>query len=235
VLALSRPTPFFLLFACPFLGGGAFVALLLIPRLFGRERLRIGPGGLDYRRDALVTLGRRHIPLAEVQAVAPTNPGSVRTEKGLKIETLGKPVRFAQGVGPGERLWLADLLQRHLQALIPDRTIPLRGGAVGRFVEVLRPEQDFRWPLLLYLIPFGVIGLGIFLVWLAVLTAPLDVREWAIRPGEVEVRSSFLGLGRSRHHETRLLGRIELRRSPRDEGDSPYSLGLVGKGAPTCS
>ena len=64
----------------------------------------------------------------------------------MKIETLGKPVRFWlwQFIDPRERRWLADLLQRHLQALMPDRVITLQPdlGAVTKLtvpIEVLGP------------------------------------------------------------------------------------------------
>jgi hypothetical protein len=82
----------------------------------GTERLRIGPDGLDFQARALIPLQERHVPLGEIKGI----------DDRLRIETLGKPVRFWQYIEPGERRWLADLLQRHLQALIPDRVIMLQ-------------------------------------------------------------------------------------------------------------
>ena len=102
----------------------------------GTERLRIGLDGLDYQSRALIPLQERHVPLGEIKGI----------DYSLKIETLGKPVRFWfwRDIEPRERRWLADLLQRHLQALMPDRVITLRPdlGAVTKLtvpIEVLGP------------------------------------------------------------------------------------------------
>ena len=65
------------------------------------------------------------------------------------IETLGRPVRFGQGVEPMERLWLADRLHRHLQALVPDRVIEHRPEGVVKDsvqIEVLRPGRAVAEP-----------------------------------------------------------------------------------------
>ena len=84
----------------------------------GTECLRIGLDGLDYQSRSLIPLLERHVPLGEIKGI----------DYSLKIETLGKPVRFWfwRDIGPRERRWLADLLQRHLQALMPDRVITLQ-------------------------------------------------------------------------------------------------------------
>jgi len=100
----------------------------------GTERLRVGPDCLDYQSRALIPLQERHVPLGEIKGI----------DYSLKIETLGKPVRFGQFIEPRERRWLADLLQRHLQALMPDRVITLQPdlGAVTKLtvpIEVLGP------------------------------------------------------------------------------------------------
>ena len=102
----------------------------------GTERLRIGLDGLDYQSRALIPLQERHVPLGEIKGI----------DYSLKIETLGKPVRFWfwRDIEPRERRWLADLLQRHLQALMPDRVITLRPDleAVTKLtvpIEVLGP------------------------------------------------------------------------------------------------
>ena len=72
--------------------------------ILGTERLRIGPDGLDYQSRALIPLQERHVPLGEIKGI----------DYSLKIETLGKPIRFWQDIEPRERRRLADLLQRHL-------------------------------------------------------------------------------------------------------------------------
>lgn len=148
--AVARePTPEHIIFALPFWSSWLFVTLSLAWLLFGSENLRIGPDGLEYRSRALVPLRERHVPLHEIRGVSHysrvVDHEHDRTEHGLMIETLGKPVRYGQGVEPMEWLWLADRLHRHLQALVPDRTIEHRPeGAVEKSVriEVIRPEWD---------------------------------------------------------------------------------------------
>ena len=301
--AVARePTPEHIIFALPFWSSWLFVTLSLAWLLFGSENLRIGPDGLEYRSRALVPLRERHVPLHEIRGVSHysrvVDHEHDRTEHGLMIETLGKPVRYGQGVEPMEWLWLADRLHRHLQALVPDRTIEHRPeGAVEKSVriEVIRPEWDipdppsdsriqsrtdwdrldfvrrgsfslaalgtvtflnlfwndivavfvmqllkeFQWFLCILLIPFEVIGLGMFLSWWAVLLAPFRVERWSISPGEISTRFSILGMGISRRYDAQELGRIELRKGASgwnlrqalqgDEADTPYSLGLVGR------
>jgi hypothetical protein len=107
----------------------------------GTERLRIGPDGLDYQSHALIPLQERHVPLGEIKGI------NYRPE----IETLGKPVRFGPGIEPGGNRWLADLLQRHLRALIPDRVITLQPvmGAIAKPtvpIEVLGPAGAIPEP-----------------------------------------------------------------------------------------
>jgi len=294
---LLRPNLQLLLFACPF-----FAAWALVFQVdFGREQLRIGPGGLDYRWHALVTLKGRHVPLGEVEGVVPyarlPDSGALQLVHGVKFETLGRPVRFAHGVTPHEAAWLADLLRRHLQALIPSRTLRPRPEAAGRPADVVVPGpaerqlpsdsglrlyrdrgrvafvrkgrfdppllggvtclnlfwngavgvflmhliHHFEWGILYVLVPLGLIGLVVLLAWLAVLLAPFSVQEWIVQPGGIMARTSALGLGRARYHETRGLVCIELRRSHRSspgavqaqpndwEDDEPCSLGFVGK------
>src|SRR5271166_4518071 len=106
------------------------VACVVLWWFLGTERLRIGPDGLDYQSRALIPLQERHVPLGEIKGI----------DYSLKIETLGKPVRFGQFIEPRERRWLADLLQRHLQALMPDQVITLRPPDLGAVtIEVLGP------------------------------------------------------------------------------------------------
>jgi hypothetical protein len=65
-----------------------------------------------------------------------------RAEYGLRVETLGRPLRFGQGVDPAERHRLAELLVRQLRAFDPDRPVDHRPDASAKpavGVEVLRP------------------------------------------------------------------------------------------------
>ena len=64
-------------------------------------------GGLDYRCVALVVLDERHVPLGEVRGIATytrlSNLKSRGLVHGLKVETMGKPVLFADGAdSPGD-------------------------------------------------------------------------------------------------------------------------------------
>lgn len=300
-LVAREPTPEHIVFALPFWSSWAFATISLAWLLFGSETLRIGPDGLLYESRALVPLREREVPLHEIRRVAhyaKVHGKNGRTEHGLMIETLGKPIRFGQGIEPMERLWLADLLHRHLQALRPDQAIEHRPeGAMKESVqiEVLRPGrgvpepptdngvrsradwdrldflrrgsfslaalgsvtfvnlfwngivavfvlellEQFQWSLCLFLIPFEVIGLGIFLSWWAVLLAPFRVERWSIGPGEMSTRHSILGMGFGRSFDAQELGRIEMRRGANgrrfrltpqgEETDTPYSLGFVGR------
>jgi hypothetical protein len=93
--------------------------------------------------------------------------------------------------------------------------------------------------MLLFLSLHGIMGLGFFLAWWATLLAPLSVRTWKVGPGEIGVRFSVLGIGRTRRYEPGQFVRVELRRGGRKprfivdgrdlEGDSPYWLALIGR------
>jgi hypothetical protein len=285
-----EPTLEHILFALPFWSSWLVVSSLLAWLFFGSESLRIGPDGLDYESHAWVPLKRGHVPLREIRRI--THYSKVvdsehgRTEHGLTIETLGRPVRFGQGLDPIERLWLAERVRRHIQALVPDRTIEHRPEGTEKApvrIEVLRPgraiaeppsdsrvryrsdrdrfdlvrrgsfslvafgcltfctlfwnggvgvfliqlSEHFDWFQGLFLLPFVVVGLGMFLAWWGVLLAPLGVERWGIGPGEMSTRYSVLGMGRTRRHDPQDLGRIELRRG--HEGDTPYTLVFAGR------
>jgi hypothetical protein len=137
-----EPTLEHLLFAVPFLASWVFVLAVLLGMLLGFERLRVGPDGLEYRN----LVGRRFVPLGEVKAVSHdstvVDTENGRAEYGLRVETLGRPLRFGQGVDPAERLRLAELLVRQLRAFDPDRPVDHRPEVSAKpavEVEVLRP------------------------------------------------------------------------------------------------
>ena len=243
-------------------------ACYLLRWFLGTERLRIGPDGLDYQSRALIPLQERHVPLGEIKGI----------DYSLKIETLGKPVWFWGDILPRERRWLANLLQRHLQALMPDRVITLQPPDLGAVtIEVLgpagaTPEPPSDCAIRLYtdwdrvefvrrrtfsLVSYGftslylilyhlgsllVIGLfaSLALGYFVLLTIPFWVERWAMRPGEITARFSiFPGLGRPQRIEAKSVDRVELRKNAgirkwlashqEQQGDAPYSLGLVGR------
>jgi hypothetical protein len=143
-MVAQEPTPEHLLFAAPFWAAWVLVLCLLTRMLLGFERLRVGPDGLEHR----TLLGRRLVPLAEVMGVAHdskvVDAQGNGTEPGVKVETLGRPVRFGQGLDEAERLWLADRLLGRFHALCPTRTFEHRPGKAvkpAEQVEVLRPGR----------------------------------------------------------------------------------------------
>jgi hypothetical protein len=139
-LVLTQPTLLHVLFAVPFLVSWVFVFLQLLHLFFGVERLRLGLGGLDYRSRALVTLRRRHVPLAEIKNVRRglTNSRS-RSENPsqnwcIVVETLGEPLEFGRGTSEKEQHWLVSVLNRYLDVLRAGRLPAGRGerdGAAG--------------------------------------------------------------------------------------------------------
>jgi hypothetical protein len=147
-LVLKEPTLEHILFAIPFWASWVFVACVLARMLFGCESLRVGPDGLVYRSRAIVTLVERHVPLREIKGIAHyskvVDSESGRTEQGLRIETLGRPVRFAQGVASAEQSRLAETLQQQLQGLRPDWAKAVTKETAE--VEVLRPERTLPGP-----------------------------------------------------------------------------------------
>jgi hypothetical protein len=113
--------------------GGVAVAAMLVGMLlfalaafFGLERVRLGPGGLEYERRALVLLRRLRFPLEEVNGVHEgITVSSENKEVGhfLTFETLGAPILFARGITEKERRWLIAMVNRHLDSLRPARAL----------------------------------------------------------------------------------------------------------------
>jgi hypothetical protein len=243
-------------------------------------------GGLDYRSSALVTLHRRHVPLAEIKRVRrgliSTRSRSDNTSEisYIIVDTFGELLEFGQSISEQEQDWLVAVLNRYLDVLHPDRPpagdeerdgaagaeereerpdrpvvlrpspVPLRppsdsgarlrrgpenvefswrgrwsiadiaggstfclfwNGLVSMFVYQL--FQQFQWGLCLFLIPFEVIGLLLFVVWLGTVTAPAWRRAWTFGASEITRLYSGFGIGWARRYEGDALDRIELRPS----------------------
>jgi hypothetical protein len=142
---LLEPTLEHILFAIPFFVAWLLVAPLVATLLFGRERLHIGPGGLDYEWRVLAPLRRRQVDLDDILGVSgfvatPQYRGrSGRRACGIMILTRGVPIRLASGLPDDEMVWLADALQRHIWMLIgarlrfagPGASLPSRGEQLG--------------------------------------------------------------------------------------------------------
>jgi hypothetical protein len=143
--AILAPSIEHVLFATPFLASWVFVALLVPYNLFGRESLRITRDGLHYEWGALIRAGRRGVPLDVVQRITrfSTAPDSDtgRREHGLKIETDGRPIRFAKGAQDEELRWLTDMIQRQLYAIRPGSAArDLAGSTLVGTPSVRRPH-----------------------------------------------------------------------------------------------
>ncbi len=241
-------------------------------QVFGAECLRIGPDGVEHRSKALITRSRR-VPLREVRGLSAysvdVGDEVVRLEFGLRIDALGKPIRFGKGATPDELSWLAEQVRRHLQILVPDRAIKYRAQVSEKDemrIVALRPGQpvperpsdslielsthpdriefvlrtsfrpgllvaitvtgffwnalvgvfaigflnEFLVALVLFLIPFEVVGLLMIAAWWWVLLEPLWVRTLSIGRDEILLRRSILGLGWTQPMDTELVDRIEV-------------------------
>ncbi len=118
---------FLLLFATPFFAAWVAVSGLVFYLLFGRQRLVITRNELQCLSQAIVTYRRRVIPLDEVaraamgSVVIENDDGPATTERVVRIETLGQPVQFAQGISAQEAAWLAETINVCLDNLAPRR------------------------------------------------------------------------------------------------------------------
>jgi hypothetical protein len=139
------------LFGLPFWSSWLFFVCWLAWILLGRERLTIGPEGLEYVRWAGVELGRRTVGLDEVTGISrfTRNVGgeSGGTELGLQVDTIGRPIRFGQGITYGEWEWQARLLKADLERWRRGREVPIDWMTqVATVVEWLQPGQVGREP-----------------------------------------------------------------------------------------
>jgi hypothetical protein len=118
VMVAKQPDLERILFAIPFWAAWFAGAALLAHAVFSRELLRLGPDGVTFRRNVLVPLTRRHVPLSEVTAFAPYYDAT-RGIRGVEMQTTGKPVRFAAELPDEERHSLLRKLNEHLATLRP--------------------------------------------------------------------------------------------------------------------
>jgi hypothetical protein len=152
---VAKPTLEHFLFGLPFWAAWCFVAGLLAWLLFGAEQLRVGAGGIEYVRRALISLGRRRVPLAEIQGLAvgrksgedDPDTGSVRRE--LTIANRGRPLRVFGGADEKELAWLAERIRQHLRERLPDRPIAIAKDEPAEDdarVEALKPQGAIPEP-----------------------------------------------------------------------------------------
>jgi hypothetical protein len=116
--AINQPQLFHFLFAIPFWASWIFAFLLVLKRFLERERFELDADGVRFSRRAVVSLASRNVPLEEIQAFdaysVVTDSESNTSERGIEMQTLGKPVRFGQGLSEPEIAWFKDELNEHL-------------------------------------------------------------------------------------------------------------------------
>ncbi len=124
---ISEPTFEHALFATPFFAAWGFVASILLVQFFGREHLRLGPDGLQYRKTALIPLAQRTIPLDQIKSFSleseRSRDANDNTALGIKVITLGQPVTFASGLKREDRSQLARQFEHHLDSLSSRRIV----------------------------------------------------------------------------------------------------------------
>ena len=141
----QEPTFEHALFSIPFLVAWPVGFALLLTAFLGFQRLQVGSDGLEHR----TLMGRRLVPLGEVTGVADyrkviKDEDGIRTEHSLMIETMGRPIRFGQGLDERERRRLVDRILAHLRALAPERAIQHHPEVVAKSgvrIELLRPDR----------------------------------------------------------------------------------------------
>lgn len=152
---LTKRSPEMILFSVPFLAAWFFVAAMVVCNFAGFEELRIDRDGVHYRWGAGRALGHRSAPVETVRQVGRfaglADSDSGYRPEGLRIETSGKPIRFAKGASNDELRWMADAIRRQVYALSPGAmTPPTAVGPVAQAtpartaappVEILQPPS----------------------------------------------------------------------------------------------
>jgi len=87
-------------------------------------------------------------------------------------------------------------------------------------VFVLQLFKDFRFDLFLFLIPFELIGLAMFIGFLAALFQPFFKERWRFTRAAIEHRFTVFWIGPRWHYEVIPLSHVELRRD--EEGVKPF-------------
>ncbi len=120
--ALTKPCVENILPTIPFLAGWILMFAVLLSALFGVVRVRLGPDGLEYQAICLIPLYRQWVPRAELKGVSAELTTYLVKDRSLpcvKIETLGQPLQFAQGISEEEQRWLVEQLNEYLNISCP--------------------------------------------------------------------------------------------------------------------
>ncbi|MEM0915931.1 MAG: hypothetical protein AAGK09_15150 [Planctomycetota bacterium] len=109
---------FLWLFGIPFWGAWVFVVASLLNTWFGREVVIADAQGLAWARRVIIRVRHRDVPRDEVLAVRSykeSDAEDATAGAGIEVQTVGKPVRFGQGLPADERRYLRYLLRRTLR------------------------------------------------------------------------------------------------------------------------
>jgi hypothetical protein len=125
---IAEPTILHLSFAIPFWAAWLLVSCLVLNSFFRRERLELGPEGIQFDCRVIIPIRQRAIPLGEIQGFGSystvVDSESGTREWGLEVLTHGQGLRFGKGLSDDERAWLIDQLETQLSRLMPGREPP---------------------------------------------------------------------------------------------------------------
>ena len=142
--AFIKREPGTLLFGVPFWASWVFVFFLLLKMFFQKDELVVDREGVVFRRQVIVKIKERRIPLGELKRVekytAVTDSESGRTESGLEIVTLGKSLRCFQGLSNDELSWLQWQLSEQLAGMAVSAGVEATGGDLE-----VGPPTDSSW------------------------------------------------------------------------------------------
>lgn len=120
-LAIKEPKLMTVLFAVPFWASWIFVFCLVLKMFMQFEEFALDAQGASYARRTIVPMASRQVPLNEILGFGKyarvVDSESGQRTSGLKMHTLGAPLKFAEGLSGHERLWLEFQLNDHLAAL----------------------------------------------------------------------------------------------------------------------
>ena len=122
---------FLLVFAVPFWASWFFVFFLLLKMFFQREHFVLDRGGAEFVQRVILPIAKRFVPMEEIRGFevysTVVDSESNRTASGIELLTMGRSLRFAEGVSSVECDWLAYQLNDHLGQL----RVPRAGGTGG--------------------------------------------------------------------------------------------------------
>ncbi|QDU56411.1 hypothetical protein [Aeoliella mucimassa] len=118
---------FMVLFSIPFFVAWFAVAGITAYLLFGRHQLALGQHSLRHTSWAVIRVGTREIPIDEVlrafvdEEVSHSQNDVPVWHNFIRVDTLGKPVKFAKGIKEDEAAWLAETINMCLDQMAPNR------------------------------------------------------------------------------------------------------------------